>query len=208
MKEFLALAFDPITCRAELNEFRDLLAASPELEERRDILPFFRERRHLSAFIGSYSPYVSRYDQLAYEYSLFGDFACDLVTGYSQARSYCFVEFEDARTDSIFVRRKGKSTPEWSSRFEHGFSQLVDWFWKLDDARPSAEFRHRFGPKQPYFIGMLVVGRAHDLADREQHRLDWRLARVVIDSKPVLCVTYDQLLADLDERLERYTRAA
>lgn len=208
MKEFLTFTFDPIACRAELDEFRALLAASPELEERRDILPFFREKRHLSAFIGSYSPYVSQCDQLAYEYSLFGDFACDLVAGYSEARSYCFVEFEDARTDSIFVRRKGRNTPEWSSRFEHGFSQLVDWFWKLDDARPSAEFRHRFGPRQPYILGMLVVGRDHALHDREQHRLDWRLARVVVDSKPVLCLTYDRLLAQLDKRLTRYTLTA
>lgn len=208
MQEFLTFTFDPVACRAELNEFRDLLAASPELEERRDILPFFRERRHLSAFIGSYSPYVSDYDQLAYEYSLFGDFSCDLVAGHSQARSYCFVEFEDARRDSIFVTRKGRSTPEWSSRFEHGFSQLVDWFWKLDDAGPSAEFRHRFGPRQPYILGMLVVGRDHALHHREQHRLDWRLARVVVDSKPVLCLTYDQLLAQLDKRLERYTLTA
>lgn len=208
MKQLQTFTFDPKACRTELDELQHLLAASAELEERRDILPFFRQRKHLSAFIGSYSPYLFRYNQLAYEYSLFGDFDCDLVAADAQARSYCFVEFEDARPDSIFVTRKGKNTPEWASRFEHGFSQLVDWFWKLDDARASAEFRHRFGPKQPHFLGVLVVGRGTTLTDREQHRLDWRLARVVIDSKPVFCVTYDQLLHDLHERLERYTLAA
>jgi hypothetical protein len=33
---------------------------------------------------------------------------------------------EDGRRDSIFKRAGTKANPEWSSRFDHGFSQIVD----------------------------------------------------------------------------------
>ncbi|MEQ8960543.1 MAG: DUF4263 domain-containing protein [Coleofasciculus sp. C2-GNP5-27] len=53
--------------------------------------------------------------------------------GDSVKKAYCFVEFENADSNSIFVDKPGKSSPEWSSRFEKCFSQIIDWFWKLDD---------------------------------------------------------------------------
>jgi hypothetical protein len=51
MKQFDVLDFNPDQCRTELAELRDLLAASTDLKETQDILPFFRARRHLSAFL-------------------------------------------------------------------------------------------------------------------------------------------------------------
>jgi hypothetical protein len=35
-------------------------------------------------------------------------------------------------------------------------------------------------------------------------RFDWRRERVVIDSKHIMCVTYDQLVEDLLFRLDQY----
>lgn len=207
MKDFLDLTFDTDRCRAELQQFRELLESADELEERKVLLPFFRQAQHLSAFIGSYFSYIESFDRIAYEYSLFGDFACDLVVGDARRQAYCFIEFEDARRDSIFVQRT-RSTPEWSPRFEHGFSQLVDWMWSLDDTRHSTSFVHRFGSGHVRMFGMLIIGRGSELSHREQHRLDWRLERVLIDSKQIFCVTYDQLLVDLESRLSNYQLAS
>ena len=61
-------------------------------------------------------------------WTFFGDFACDVAAGDSEANAFTLIEFEDAQEYSIFSRRQeGKAMKRWSSRFEHGFSQLVDW---------------------------------------------------------------------------------
>jgi Domain of unknown function (DUF4263) len=203
MKTFEVLAFDRAQCRKEVLELQALLAANPSLKERTQVLPFFKERKHLSAFIASYFSEVLHYDRLAHEYQLFGDFACDLVAGDSATKSYVFVEFEDAAPDSIFVKKKKKSTPEWSSRFEHGFSQVVDWLFKLDEQRGTVEFEERFGARAMACIGMLVVGREEPLGPREAARLRWRQEFVLVNSKHVKCVTFDQLCQDLLGKLQQ-----
>jgi len=126
MKKFSQIAFELATCRQQLSEFHKLLQDYQFLLERDKILPFFRERWYLSAFMGYYHRKISRYDLVAFEYDLFGDFVCDLVVGDSVKKSYCFIEFEAAAVNSIFVSKPGRNTPEWSSKFERGFSQIVD----------------------------------------------------------------------------------
>jgi len=130
-KEFKRIQFDPVQCRKEAEELRDFLATNRELHERSQVLPFFKGRLQLSAFLGSYHPEIVRYDLVAHELPLFGDFVADLVVGDSKNSAFAFIEFEDASPDSIFVKKK--ATPDWSPRFEHGFSQLVDWFFKLHE---------------------------------------------------------------------------
>jgi hypothetical protein len=147
MKTFEPLAFDPARCRKEVGELRTWLARRPLLDEARHIRPFFRKRRQLAAFIASYSPNVIRFDRLAFEYPLFGDFTCDLAVGDSVKRAYCFVEFEDAGPGSLFVKQGKKATREWSARFDHGCSQIIDWFYRLDDLKKSDAFAARFGAR-------------------------------------------------------------
>ena len=136
-KEFRRISFDPMQCRKEAEELRDLLAAGLDLQERKQVLPFFKKHLQLSAFLGSYHPEIVRYDLVAHELPLFGTFVADLVVGDSRNNAFAFIEFEDASPGSIFVQKKGKArekeTPDWSPRFEHGFSQLVDWFFKLHE---------------------------------------------------------------------------
>jgi hypothetical protein len=134
MKTFEALAFDPARCRKEVGELRAWLARRPVLDEAKHLRPFFRKRRHLSAFIASYSPDIVRFDRLAFEYPLFGDFNADLAVGDSVKHAYCFVEFEDAGPGSLFVQQGKKATREWSARLDHGYGQIIDWFAKLDDS--------------------------------------------------------------------------
>ena len=82
-------------------------------------------------------------DLLAYEYPLFGDFRCDLAVADSVTRACTFVEFEDAGPRSLFVQHGDKATREWSPRFDHGYSQVVNWFYKLQDM---IRFGHDGGP--------------------------------------------------------------
>lgn len=200
-KEFRPIQFDPAKCRTEVEELRSLLATNAELQERKQVLPFFKERLHLSAFLGSYHPEIVRYDLVAHELPLFGDFVADLVVGDSKSSAYAFVEFEDASPESIFVKKK--ATPDWSPRFEHGFSQLVDWFFKLHEQGQTVDFEYKFGSRTIRHLGLLVIGRTEHLSKREEQRLRWRQEFVLLNSKQVYCKPFDQLCEDLLARLEQ-----
>jgi hypothetical protein len=205
MKTFLTFDFSLKQCAEELQRFKALLDSQQNLREKEDILPLFNECKHLSAFLGSYSPYVGNFDRLAFEYELFGDFACDLVVGDSTTNRYCFIEFENANERSIFDKKKNKYAPEWGARFDHGFSQIIDWFWKLDDVKSTVDWKDRFGDKATVsYYAILVVGRDTSLGYRETHRKQWRLDKVKIDSREILCLTFDQLYKDLNQRIQNY----
>jgi hypothetical protein len=204
MKQFEQVDFDFRRFRREAAERRALLRRNPVLQERRQVLPFFRKRRQLSAHCGYYHPVITRPDLIAWEYDLFGDFQCDLVVGDSEKKAFCFVDFEDAGPDSVFQRRGRKATREWSRRFDHGYSQIVDWFYKIADRTNSEEFEARFGKRAISYEGLLVVGRDQHFVAGERLRLDWRKDRLICDSKKIHCVTYDELLDEMNRRLESY----
>jgi hypothetical protein len=207
-KEFKSIQFDPRQCRKEAEELRDFLATNRELQERKQVIPFFKDRLQLSAFLGSYHPDIVRYDLVAHELPLFGDFVADLVVGDSRNSAFAFIEFEDASPHSIFGKKtRKKATPDWSSRFEHGFSRLVDWFFKLHEQGQTAEFEDKFGSRTIRHLGILVIGRTEHLGTRETQRLRWRQEHVLLNSKQVHCKTFDQLRDDLLDRLEQYTIA-
>jgi hypothetical protein len=129
-----------------------------------------------------------------------------LPEGDSRINAFAFIEFEDAAPGSIFVKKK--PTPDWSNRFEYGFSQLVDWFFKLSDQGATVEFEDKFGDRTIYKLGILVVGRTEHLGKREQQRLRWRQENVLLASKPIHCKTFDQLRDDVLDRLDQFTTAA
>ena len=79
MKSFTPLIWDAARCRTEVEDFRVLLANNISLTERKQIVPLFRRCVHLAAFLGSYYPDIDRFDRIAFEYDLFGDFSCDMV---------------------------------------------------------------------------------------------------------------------------------
>ncbi len=148
----MAKAFSPIEidferCRADLVAFGSLLERfrSEELKEREYILEFFRMHRNLAALVGCVDRNIGHVDRIAYEFDFFGDYAADLAIGDSRKREYCFVEFENAAADSIFKKVGKKATLEWSNRFDHGYSQIIDWFWKLHDLARTDTGQARFG---------------------------------------------------------------
>jgi len=207
MPDFAPHALDPVACCVEVAELRALLAGTRNLKEA-EIRAFFGARRHISALIGHYNPSVKRVDRLAYEYPLFGDFRCDLAIGDSVTRACTFVEIEDAGPRSLFVKHGDKATREWSPRFDHGYSQVVDWFHKLQDMSNTATMEARLGKRAIDYTGVLVVGRNQHMDIGEHERLRWRREHVIVNSKRIFCVTYDELLEDLEFRLDWYGPAA
>ena len=136
--------FDIKKADQQLKKFRRLLDKHPELDESAHILPFFRANRHLAAMVGLINPVAEEIDRLAFEWRISERFRCDVLAGDHEQRQYTLLEFEDAGRRSIFKATR-KSTPEWSSRYEHGFSQLVDWFWMLESVKDTGPFQLSFG---------------------------------------------------------------
>jgi hypothetical protein len=203
-----AIAFDPLRFEKELKAFARLLKSKDELSEAGDIQPFFERNKHLSAYLGTFSPNIGPATELAFKYPFFGDFAADLVLGNKDAGEFCVVEFEPAGEHSIFKKQPKRGHPEWSSRFEHGFSQLADWFYNLDDFKGTKGFSKTFGAGHVTFIGMLVIGRSSGLDAAKRNRLKWRTEKVLIDSHPVWCITFDDLYTQLRDRYARYKNAS
>jgi hypothetical protein len=129
---------------------------------------------------------------------VFGNFAPDIIVGNSERQTYCAIELEDAGPDSVFSRSGARVTPEWGRRFEHGFSQLVDWFFAWDDHKATAGFAKHFGYGHVEFYGLLLIGRSGGMSATERIRLRWRSGRVMVNSQKVYCRTYDDLYQSLD----------
>jgi len=65
----------------------------------------------------------------------------------------------------------------------------------------------RFGRRAIDYTGVLIVGRDRHMDRGEQLRLKWRREHTIVNSKRIICVTYDQLLEDLTFRLDMYALA-
>lgn len=201
MRDFKPHVHDLAAYRRELSEFRQLLDSRDELAERRDILPFFAKRPHLSSEIGKINGYLANPDRLAREFSFFTDFTADLAIRDSTNSAVMLVEFEDAQKTSIFKTVGSRNRPEWSPRFEHGFSQIVDWLWKLHGQQFTSEFEHTFGAKNAPVMALLVIGRSKHLSLLEKERLNWRARHVSVNNTPINYLTYDELCDTLERKL-------
>ena len=190
-------------------DLRDLCAllddpGRPELSESKDILPFFKAHPQLCAFMGTYDSYIVDFKNLAIasEFDIFGDHVADLAVGSTTDHRYCFIEFEDARESSIF-KKASKRTPEWSHRFEHGFSQLLDWILWIENNRGSPGFQNRFHASSIQYAMFLVIERDKYLSNQGlRDRLTWRNQSIFVAGKQVHCLTFDKLYRDLKLRLD------
>lgn len=207
MPDFQPHTLDWSACRNQVQELKALLDGSTDVEEAA-FHAFFQPRTHLRALIGSYNPSLASADLLAWEYPIFGDFRCDLAIGDSLRKAYTFVEYEDAGPNSLFVKQGEKATRAWSSRFDRGYGQIIDWFYKLHVMTDTPDMEARLGKRAIRYTGVLLIGRDQHMLPGERLRLEWRQDHVVVNSKHIICITYDQLLDDLLFRLEQYTLAA
>jgi len=202
-----SIVFDPTQCRRELAAF-EVLLRSKKLSERSDIQRFFKKHKQLTAFIGTFVPNIGPATLLAYEFPFMGDFTADIVLGNREKGVFCVIEFEDGKPESIFTKFRRKSTTEWSRRFEHGFSQLVDWFYSLDDFKKTERFARNFGHGHITFFGLLILGRSAGLSESDRIRLKWRTEKVRVDSHTIECLTLDDLHQSLELRLSFYPQAS
>jgi len=203
MRSFAPLTLDTSVLSNDLIELETLLASEPHLKERDQVLPFFKRRPHLTAALGLANNSVELPDRWANELDLFGDFVCDVAAGDSEANAYTLVEFEDAQEYSIFSRlQEGKAMKRWSPRFEHGFSQLVDWAWRIStEGGSSPAFRRIFGANNPTVHLLLVVGRDADLTPDDLTRLRWRANHTSLGQFRMSCFTFDGILQSVRRRL-------
>jgi hypothetical protein len=202
-----SVVFDPVQLDRELQAFEVLLRSKRDLSEATDIQPLFKKSKQLAAYMGTLLPEIRLAREIAFEYPFFGDFKADLLLGHKSAKRFCVVEFEDGRQDSIFKKQPRRGNPEWSTRFEHGFSQLTDWFYHLDDFKGTKGFARTFGDGHIKFSGLLIIGRSASLDATRRSRLDWRSEKVLIDSHPVTCLTFDDLHAALRNQFVLYRAA-
>jgi hypothetical protein len=202
------ILFDPAKFEKELGAFGALLKSKTNLSETKDIQPFFEKRKHLTAYMGTIFTELGPATELTFEYPFFGGFRADVLLGSNSRKQFCVVEFEDGRPNSIFKVQPNRKHPEWSARFEHGFSQLTDWFYNLDGFKATPEFVETFGTGHIKCFGLLVIGRSASLNESKRRRLDWRTEKVLIDSHPITCLTFDDLHDSLRNRFVIYRAAA
>jgi hypothetical protein len=194
-------------CNDDLLAFEHLLLNHAELSERTDILPFFRAHADLTALLGTYHPNIVACNRLGLEVPLFGEYIADAIVGDVENNALCLIEFEDGRSSSVFKPRRRRGT-EWSDRLEHGFSQIVDWFWLFEDQQATLTFAVQFGERSPNVEALLIVGRDSGVSLADRRRLSWRSRRVQVGGQRVVCCTFDDALRRVRQRLAVWPRAA
>jgi hypothetical protein len=205
MGQLKTFALNKPKAKAELAAFKALLDGKTDLGEASDLLPFFDANEQLCALMAMYNPRIIDYQNIsiAREFSVFGDHRADLVIGDVKNQEFCFVELEDAKSTSIFSTGSTKLTPDWSHRYERGFSQLIDWILWIENNKGNTAFKGRFQTASIRYNMVLIIGRDRHLIDPAlRERFDWRNDSVIVASKKVLCITYDKLYDDLSTRLK------
>jgi hypothetical protein len=206
MKDLQPLEFEPNRCPVQLSSLRDLLAAKSELSEADDIQPLFKACHQLVFLLGLGILGINKVNQFAFEFDVFGNYTADLVIGNSETRTYCAIEFEDARENSVLHKTAGRAQKEWGRRLEHGFGQLIDWFHAFDDHKNSADFAKHFGFGHVKFLGLLLIGRSAHLTDYDRGRFRWRSDRVTINAHKIDCWTYDELYEAVNRHWQVYSQ--
>ena len=154
----------------------------------------------MTSLLGTFATDVGPADRIAEEFPIFGDFVADLVVGSASRRAYCLIELEEGSRDAVFAKLTVRATKEWGRRFERGFSQLVDWFFALDDVKNTQRIARDYGPGYVSFTGLLIIGRSGGMTEDDRRRLRWRRDRVLVDSHKIHCLTFDDVH---DERSAR-----
>ena len=199
------LTIDLKECEKLLDDFKNLLDTNDEISEGKadGLLKFFQSRPQLIILIGKWRFAM---DAKFYkpELNLFNEFRADFAVCDSKKKNFLFIEFEDARKNSVFseITNEGTTRYEWASRFEHGFSQVLDWFYRLDDYSRTNKMEEYFGHSKIEYSGLLVIGRDKFIKEAGcESRLSWRKEKLMINNNPVHCITFDQLYLELEEKL-------
>jgi len=189
----------------EVEMFRQFLKQNPSAE-RGQFLPFFAQHKQLCAIMATFHYKVSTGTHLKMEGDLWSDFKCDLITGNRDVGAFVLVEFEDAKPQSLFHPKRGRKNSFWGTRVEHGFSQVVDWLFRIAREGSSDTLERDFGARQISIMGIVVAGRDRDVSEYDRLRLDWRSDHTAIGGARVAFFTYDDLLRWLEGKVEIFMK--
>jgi hypothetical protein len=207
MPDFKPHEIDWVACRDQVRQLQALLDSSDDLGEA-TLCDLLEPSLHLRAAVGHYNRLFRQPDRLAWQYPIFGEFRCDFAIGDWTRKAYTFIECQDARPNSIFVRQGARATRAWSPRFEGGYSQLIDWFYKFDVMTNTPDMEARLGERSVRYVGVLIIGRDQHLTAGERLRLKWWQDHVVVNSRHIFCVTYDELIQDLLFFIDKFAGGA
>ncbi|MCY9850386.1 Shedu anti-phage system protein SduA domain-containing protein [Pectobacterium jejuense] len=220
MKGFHQFEFDANKLATEFTNLEKLLQKGKgiSLEENKHLSPAFKAAPNHISIIASAFGGVNKPDLIASEYWILDKLRCDFAVCDSRKRKFCFIEIENASPKSIFVERKpdqyngllGRAPYyDWSARFEHGASQIIDWIRVLKDAEKTDDFRAHFGSANKFeaeFI--LVIGRDEYLDDDQKERLAWRTKNLRAGDYKIRCITFDQVIDEVEYEFTTYVAAA
>jgi hypothetical protein len=102
------IVFEPAKFQQELQAFEELLKSKADLSESKDIQPFFKKSKYLTAYMGAFAPNIAVATEICFEFEFFGDFRADILLGSRHEKEFCVVEFEDGRSSRI---RSTERTP-------------------------------------------------------------------------------------------------
>ena len=209
MINMVAKCLDITACRQALSCLSNFLAHNHELAESGPggLQEFFSSNPDLLLLAGDcFGP--GSFAPAAYkcEFSIFSEFRADFAVANAAKDKFLFIEFEDAKRGSVFkAKTSGSSTTsyEWSKRFEHGYSQVVDWHYRMDDMSGTSRLEEAFGVPNIDYDGLLVIGRDHFIREAGGvARLRWRKDKTIINSRRIHCLTFDALLSEIAGRLQ------
>jgi len=188
-------------CEDDLKAFEALLQNPNEELGETELLKFFTNHPNLILLMGKIVLSPRFYMD---EFNLFNEFYPDFGIADKNKESFVFVEFEEAKQFSIFGEKVNKASirHEWGVKLERGFSQIINWFYRLEDHKRSNKFKEHFGGKEIKYWGILVVGRDAHIPPGASERIEWRFDRVTVDLKRVYFYTYDGLYRELKSKFE------
>jgi hypothetical protein len=185
---------------AQIEDYRRFLTGNPRAE-RDEFLPFFRSHPQLSAYIGTLHHKIGSADRLAFEFSLWGDFRSDLVTGDLSSGAFVFAEFEGAGESDLFRREAGRRVSRWGNRIKGAISQVTDWLFRLAQEQNSPTMERDLGVRNLHPVGLVVAGRSSEVDSYDAQRLAWRSDHTIIGGSQLILMTYDDLLSWLTRRV-------
>lgn len=192
-----------LQCRIELDEFKNLLLSNVEIGET-TLLNFFESRAQLILLmgrligVGSIASYNS-------EIPIIGKYRADFVVSNKDNSEFAFIEFENATLGSIFTRRLNKKTHaySWSARFEHGYSQVIDWYHHLLDNEGTNNMLSEFGHSKIKFYGALIIGRDSSINKSDcRERFNKRVEGSRVYNKGITCFTFDELYKNMEDEYD------
>ena len=199
MSAFSSISFDLSIADTELSSFKAWLATKKFVGET-EIVAEIKARTHMACLLAS-TLGLEAPDMIRFELALKGMFKTDLVLGNNASRKFGLIEFEDAEDTSIFKKGTGQYR-YWSSRIEHGFSQIIDWAWVRQDHPNDTVLTNGFGGQITTSSYAVICGRDASLRDDvERKRFAHRRSSLKVEGHPALVMTYDEMVRAMDDSL-------